>query len=107
MHSKNISIEVLYFSDCPSWKVTVKDLKEVLNELEIKAKILLTEIQTNAEAEKNRFPGSPTIRVNGQDLFPGTQFRYALQCRVYQTPNGLKGFPSRGMIKDQISSLLN
>ncbi len=105
MDLNNFSIEVLYFSDCPSWKETIKDLNVVLDEMGLTADIDLIKVETNKDAETHKFPGSPTIRVNGQDLFPVNQSNFALQCRVYQTLNGLKGTPTREMLKDQISKL--
>lgn len=108
MESNNLSIEVLYFSDCPSWKETIKDLNSVLDELALNAEITLTKVETNADAESHKFPGLPTIRVNGQDLFPvNLAAGFALRCRVYQTPYGLKGTPSREMLSEQISEILN
>jgi len=102
----SIKIEVLFFSDCPSWNFTIKDLNAVLDELALKAQISLTKVETNTDAETHKFPGSPTIRVNGQDLFPVDLAGYALRCRVYQTPYGLKGTPTREMLKEQISRIL-
>ncbi|MCJ7520291.1 MAG: DUF2703 domain-containing protein [Anaerolineaceae bacterium] len=102
----SIKIEVLFFSDCPSWNFTIKDLNAVLDELALKAQISLTKVDTNTDAETHKFPGSPTIRVNGHDLFPIDLAGYALRCRVYQTPYGLKGTPTREMLKEQISRIL-
>jgi len=102
----SIKIEVLFFSDCPSWNFTIKDLNAVLDELALKAQISLTKVDTNTDAETHKFPGSPTIRVNGQDLFPVDLAGNALRCRVYQTPCGLKGTPTREMLKEQISRIL-
>lgn len=107
MDLTGLSIELLYFSDCPSWKETIDDLKDVLNEMGLTVNISLTLVETNADAEKLKFPGSPTVRLNGQDLFPENQSNFALQCRIYQTPDGLKGTPSKEMVREQISRLLD
>ena len=32
MESNSVSVEILYFSGCPSWKQTIEDLKFVLAE---------------------------------------------------------------------------
>jgi hypothetical protein len=77
-----------------------------LSELGETAKIKLTQVETNEEAETFKFPGSPTIRVNGKDLFPVNQSGFSLQCRVYQTQSGFKGTPTREMLKEQISKIL-
>ena len=91
-------IELLYFEGCPSWKTTHQYLKNILKNLDLDKKITLRNIKTNEDAVKFEFPGSPTIRVNQVDLFPIDQADYALRCRIYQTPNGLKGSPTKEMI---------
>ena len=101
-----LKIEVLYFNDCPSWKNTVKDLELVLKELGIKKEISFVAVETHKEAIKQKFTGSPTIRINDKDIFPNNQINYALGCRVYLTPQGYKGTPTKEMIRTQIEELL-
>lgn len=40
-----------------------------------------------------RFPGSPTIRINGRDVDPGyvDSGDYTPRCRLYRTSDGLPG----------------
>lgn len=48
-------------------------------------------VETDEEAERLKFPGSPTIRVGGGDLFPeglGPRPTWHLGCRLYGTPQG-------------------
>ena len=101
-----LKIEVLYFNDCPSWKNTVKDLKLVLKELEIKKVISFIKVETHEEAIKQKFTGSPTIRINDKDIFPNNQINYALGCRVYLTPQGYKGTPTKEMIRKHVEKFL-
>ena len=42
---------------------------------------------SNEQAELERFPGSPTIRINGHDPFPGDR-SIGLSCRIYRTSDG-------------------
>jgi hypothetical protein len=54
-------------------------------------------------AQRLRFPGSPTIRVDGEDLFPmPDRAGYALGCRMYATPEGLRGSPTAGVLKEAL-----
>jgi hypothetical protein len=55
-------------------------------------------VETDEEAIERQFVGSPTIRLDGEDLFPGGSEDYALGCRVYTTPEGLRGWPTGDMI---------
>ena len=52
-------------------------------------------------AKAHNFPGSPTIRVDGRDIEPG--FRddgdCTPRCRLYRTPDGLRGVPPREWIE--------
>jgi hypothetical protein len=106
MNKQNWNIELLYFDDCPSWRKALKNLNESLNKLGISKKVNLIRVETQEEAEKNEFSGSPTIRVRGIDLFPTGQTYYALGCRVYQTPEGFIGWPTEKMITENLQSRL-
>lgn len=47
------------------------------------------EIDTDDSAEAERFVGSPTIRVNGEDIQPpGPEEPMGLNCRIYRTRDG-------------------
>ena len=51
---------------------------------DLEATVELREVLTDEEAETLRFPGSPTIRVDGRDVDPaGAEARPALACRIY------------------------
>jgi len=105
MESKSVSVEILYFSGCPSWKQTLEDLKFVLAEKGLNSDIKLTRIVSDDDAKAQKFSGSPTIRMNGRDLFPIDQSNYSLQCRVYSTVNGMLATPTREMLKEKLSQL--
>lgn len=98
-------VEVLYFSDCPSWQEVFKILEQILEEQKKTLKIDLIKVETNEQAFLEKFVGSPTIRINGNDLFPINQINFALGCRLYNTPEGYKVFPTREMIVEKLSSL--
>lgn len=102
MLKKNLKIELLYFDDCPSWKKALEILSETLMKLEIHEEVKLVLVDTQEEAVNHKFSGSPMIKVNGEDIFPTGQENYALGCRVYQTPDGYKGWPTKDMMLEQI-----
>jgi hypothetical protein len=84
-----VQIELLYWDGCPSYPEAKTMLEEVLASRGIDTPIQMREVRTDADAEALRFPGSPTIRVDGQDIDPvGAGGRPALACRIYHLPDG-------------------
>jgi hypothetical protein len=96
-----VHVEVLYFDGCPTYVAATRTLREVLSELGVEAEVELVAVNTDEEAKRLQFPGSPTLRVEGRDLFPVPEHSvWALGCRTYATPEGLKGYPTREMVRD-------
>jgi hypothetical protein len=98
-----MEIEILYFDRCPSYLEAEKALREALAREDIQAEVKLVSANTDEEAQRLRFPGSPTIRVDGEDLFPlPEQAAYTLGCRMYSTSEGLRGLPTPEMIEEAL-----
>ncbi len=106
MTEQNMKIELLYFDDCPSWKNALDILDDSLKKMSISREVALISVETQEDAVESEFTGSPMIRVNGFDLFPTGQTNYALGCRVYQTTEGLKGWPTEKMVSEKLQTLL-
>ena len=65
----------------------------------------MREVFTQAEAEELRFPGSPTIRVDGRTSTPASaSARPALNCRIYRKPDGR---PSPIPTREQLEAALS
>ena len=78
-------------------------LEELLSEEGIEAHLQLLAVNTAEEAQRVQFPGSPTIRVNGRDPFPtGKRLDWWLGCRMYLTSEGLKGTPTKAMLREAL-----
>ncbi len=88
-----MDIALLYFDDCPNWKVADERLAAIAAE---RADLEVTRhlVDTLEEAERVGFHGSPSILVNGVDLFAGPDAGVGLSCRVYRTPDGPAGAPT-------------
>lgn len=98
-----MKVEILYFDGCPTYREAEETLKEVLAEAEVGVEVEMVAVNTDEEAERFRFPGSPTFRVEGTDVFPMEEREdWRLGCRVYATPEGLKGSPTRGMLRQAL-----
>ncbi len=94
-----MKVEVLYFKGCPTYVAAEKAVRGVLAKEGIEAGVELVAVNTDEEAQELRFPGSPTIRGGGEDLFPVPErAEYALGCRMYATPEGLRGSPTAEML---------
>ena len=89
-------IEVLYFEGCPHVEPTLSLASEVLSELGLAAEVREVEVRTPDDAERLRFLGSPTVRVDGKDIEPGAEDRteFTLSCRLY----GDRGFPAKELL---------
>ena len=98
-------IDLLYFDGCPSWQEGLQNLKEALAAEGMRADIRLTPVEDNAEAEHLKFLGSPSFHVNSGDFWPEDRTQYALSCRVYATPLGMKGAPTVAMLREKLRAV--
>ena len=99
-----MKVEVLYFDGCPTYETATKTLRKVLSEEGLESDIEFVAVNTDEQARRLRFPGSPTIRVDGEDLFPvPDRAVYALGCQTYPTPEGPKGSPGAAMLTQALS----
>jgi hypothetical protein len=95
-------IEFLFWEDCPSHPEAMARLQEVMGEMGVDVPIERIEVLTDEDAARLAFPGSPTIRVDGQDIDPAgaAQMGSALTCRVYVLEDGrFSPVPSKDMIR--------
>jgi len=88
-----MDITLLYFEDCPNWKIADERLAALTAE---RFDITVTRhlVETVEEAERVRFHGSPSILVNGVDVFAEAGAGVGLSCRRYLTPEGPAGSPT-------------
>jgi hypothetical protein len=98
--TEKMKVEILYFNGCPTYLQAEETLRGVLAREGVSAEVELVAVNTDEKAQELRFPGSPTIRVGGEDLFPvPDRTGYALGCRMYATPEGLRGSPTATMLR--------
>jgi hypothetical protein len=101
---RGVRIELLYWDGCPSTPEAEELLRDVLRLRGVAAEIERREIATQEEAEAARFPGSPTIRVDGRDVDTrGAGATPALTCRIYHLPDGrVSPVPSREQLEEAL-----
>lgn len=66
----NGRIEVLYFDGCPSTDAFLPRLRDLLAQLGAADRLELRRVETIGAAERERFLGSPSVRVDGYDIDP-------------------------------------
>jgi hypothetical protein len=73
-----------------------------MDERGVGEQIDVCEVLTHEQAVELRFPGSPTIRVDGRDVDPeGADWPPGLSCRVYRLPDGRPSpVPSRQQLEE-------
>lgn len=93
-------VSFLYYEECPSHELALERLREVMAEESIANEVEVIKVETEEQAHELRFVGSPTIRVDGQDIDPPSDSRYALTCRVYHIKDDrISPLPSKDMIR--------
>jgi hypothetical protein len=102
-----VRIELLYFDGCPNHDELVPHLRELLAQAGIDTRIDLRCVESLEDAERERFLGSPTVRVDGRDVDPGAEARgdYGMKCRLYTTAEGLRGTPPDAWILDALAGV--
>lgn len=93
-----MDITLLYFKDCPNWKVADERLATVAAE---RPDIRVTRrlVETPEEAQRTGFHGSPTILLDGVDGFAEPGSEVGLFCRRYPTPEGYEGAPTLDQLR--------
>ncbi len=99
-----MKIDVYWWECCPSHPEALALLRQVLAERGLDAEVELHEVRSDDEAVQLRFPGSPTIRIDGRDIDPaGERARPALNCRIYRLPDGrISPIPSREQLEEAL-----
>jgi hypothetical protein len=98
-------VEVLSFDGCPNHVEVLALVRRLSDELGLDPELRLVDVPDPAAAERERFLGSPTIRVDGRDVEPGADERseFVLSCRVYRTESGLAGQPREDWVRDALA----
>jgi hypothetical protein len=97
-------IEVLYVQDCPHYPATLALVERMRAELGIDAELRPSLIVDQPAAEQARFAGSPTVRVDGRDVEPGSEpvTEYIVGCRLYRLEHRFAGQPEERWIRQAL-----
>ena len=106
MRDRRPLVEILYFDGCPNHEPALALVERIDRELGTGAEVRLVNVPDRAAANRLRFLGSPTIRVDGVDVDPLTERRsdYALACRIFATEQGPAGQPEARWVRDALAT---
>ncbi len=93
-------IEILYIPGCPNYEPALERLQAVLESQSLQAEIRSVPISGGDQAKALLFPGSPTIRINGEDVEQHEKIAPSLACRLYADRSGV---PSEESLRMAIS----
>lgn len=104
-----MKVELLYIADCPNYREAALTLREALRESGARDEVWEIEITDAAQAQALEFVGSPSIRIDGQDIEPivTDQRQHGLACRTYLSGGKPVGHPPLDMIRTAIRSALS
>ncbi len=95
-----LKIELLYFEGCPGFEETLGILRNIIAEEGLEARVVPVKIGSHGSAD---FPGSPSILVDGEDLFPTERPGQGMSCRIYSTLEGPKNHPTAAMVREALA----
>jgi copper chaperone CopZ len=96
-----MKVEILYFDGCPHYRPAVEQVKEALRQERLTAELVEINVPDAARARELKFLGSPTIRVDGEDIEPAARSStsFGLMCRTYADGSRHTGVPPLALIR--------
>jgi hypothetical protein len=95
-----LRVELLYVEDDPASMAARQNLVEVLTEDAFETPIQMIVVRSMEDAELLDFRGSPTIRIDGEDIDPAPPANVGLHARAYSASDGTAGpIPDKGLIR--------
>lgn len=96
-----MKVEILYLAGCPHHLVAVDTVREVLEKEGVFADLTELEVPNRESAERLRFLGSPSIRINGEDVEVSARSSrvFGLSCRVYVAHGARLGAPPSDWVR--------
>jgi hypothetical protein len=99
-----MTLELLYFPGCPNHDGTVNLLRSVLQQEGVITHLQEIPVNDYEEARTFQFPGSPTVRVNGEDIenVPSHRLGIGFACRTYVVEGKPRGVPPSSWVERAI-----
>jgi hypothetical protein len=98
-----VQVELLVVPDCPHETAARDVLREAARLAGIDdLQVTVTVIDTDEQARRRGFVGSPTLLVNGVDPFAVSGAPTGVTCRVYVGVDGPSGVPDVAAVRDAL-----
>lgn len=99
-----MTLELLYLPGCPNHGRTATLLRSVLEVEGVDTDLREIPVRDYEEARALQFPGSPTIRVNAEDIegVPSHELDVGFACRTYFVEGKAQGVPPRSWVEQAI-----
>lgn len=99
-----MTLELLYLAGCPHHDEALDLVNSVLEAEGMPAEVQQILIRNHEDADAHRFPGSPTFRVNGQDIerISANRLGIGFACRTYLVEGKMLGVPPRSWLEKAI-----
>ncbi|MBA3375112.1 MAG: hypothetical protein H0U00_04760 [Actinobacteria bacterium] len=96
-----VRVEILAREDCHCRGMARIVVERAAEDVGIPVDLTVIDVTSLSQAKKRGFLGSPTVRVNGLDVEPGTNGSkdVTLGDRVYRGDRGLQGWPDARWIR--------
>ena len=104
--TEQVRVEILWFEGCPNHERARSVVQSVLDARGLRIPIASVRIEDDAAARALKFPGSPTVRIDGIDVEPAfiDSGDYSLRCRLYRTGEGPRGLPEPAWIEQALAN---
>jgi hypothetical protein len=96
-----VRVVLQFFDDCPNWRQAAEHLNALVGEVPDLV-VTLQRVETAEEAERVGFRGSPSMLVDGVDLFAADDAPVGLSCRMFRTPDGPAGSPTLAQLRNAL-----
>jgi hypothetical protein len=95
-------VELLFFDGCPNHEALERHLGSLLRRPDVELR--LRRVESDEDARRIGFLGSPSVRVDGRDVEPGAEARddFGLKCRLYRADGRLVGVPPDAWIVEAL-----
>jgi hypothetical protein len=91
---------VLVVSGCPGTELAIARIREATESLGIETNVRFIIIDGDEQAKAHGFTGSPTVRVEGDDVEEGARDRpIGISCRLYMDGDATDRAPPLALIR--------